>query len=192
MKHLLAAALVVSGGAAQAGGPVVVADDPAVEAPAAMAADFDWTGLYVGLSVANGSFSDGFTDFDTSGYGLQAGYLRDFGKWVVGGELSYSTGDYGDLAPDSDWDATRLKVIGGYGAGRLMPYAFVGATNYNVNQSTPYSDTMANYGIGARYAFGASGKFVAGLEYMVEKKNSFDDNFDLDNRELALRLDYRF
>lgn len=192
MKYILAAALVVSGGIAQAGGPVVVADDPVVEAPAAMAADFDWTGFYAGLSVVNGDFSDGGGDFDTSGYGVQAGYLRDFGKWVVGGELSYAKGDYGDLAPGSDWDATRLKLIGGYGAGRLMPYAFVGATSYNVNQTTPFSDTMANYGIGARYAFGASGKVVAGLEYMVERKDGFDDNFDLDNKELALRLDYRF
>ncbi|WP_374427321.1 outer membrane beta-barrel protein [Tabrizicola sp.] len=192
MKHVLAAAFVFSAGVAQAGGPVVVADDPVVEAPAEMASDFDWTGVYAGVSVVSGSFSDGFTDYDTSGYGLQAGYLRDFGKWVIGGELSYSKGDYGDLAPASDWDATRLKLIGGYGAGRLMPYAFVGATKYNVNQATPYSDTMANYGIGARYAFGASGKVVVGLEYMVENKTAFDDNFDLDNREVALRLDYRF
>lgn len=192
MKFVLAAALVLSAGAAQAGGPVVVADDPAVEAPAAMAADFDWTGFYAGLSAVNGSFSDGSADFDTSGFGLQAGYLRDFGKVVLGAELSYSKGDYGDLAPDSDWDATRVKVIGGYGAGRLMPYAFVGATSYHVNQATPFSDTMANYGIGARYAFGATGKFVAGLEYMIEKKDGFDDNFDLDNKEVSLRLDYRF
>lgn len=192
MKYVLAAAFVFSAGVAQAGGPVVLADDPVVEAPAEMASDFDWTGVYAGVSVVSGSFSDGFTDYDTSGYGLQAGYLRDFGKWVIGGELSYSKGDYGDLAPASDWDATRLKLIGGYGAGRLMPYAFVGATKYNVNQATPYSDTMANYGIGARYAFGASGKVVVGLEYMVENKTAFDDNFDLDNREVALRLDYRF
>lgn len=192
MRIVLAAALLVSAGAAQAGGPVVVADDPVVDAPAAAAADFDWTGFYVGLSATNGDFSDGGTDYDTSGYGLQAGYLRDLGKIVVGAELSYAKGDYGDLAPTADWDATRLKVIGGYGAGRLMPYVFVGATSYHVNQATPFSDTMANYGIGARYAFGASGKFVAGLEYLVEKKDNFDNNFDLDNKELSLRLDYRF
>lgn len=111
---------------------------------------------------------------------------------VIGGELSYSKGDYGDLAPDSDWDATRLKLIGGYDAGRLLPYAFVGMTKYNVNQSVPFSDTMANYGIGARVALGQGGRFVAGMEYLIEKKNNFDNNFDLDNRELALRLDYRF
>ena len=192
MKYVLAAAFVLSAGVAQAGGPVVVADDPVVEAPAAMATGFDWTGVYAGVSVVNGSFSDGIGDFDTSGYGLQAGYLRDFGKWVIGGELSYSKGDYGDLAPASDWDATRLKLIGGYDEGRLMPYAFVGATRYNVNQATPFSDTMANYGIGARYAFGANGKVVVGLEYMVENKSGFDDSFDLDNREVALRVDYRF
>ena len=83
-------------------------------------------------------------------------------------------------------------MIGGYDAGRFLPYAFVGMTKYNVNQSTPFSDTMANYGIGARVALGQNGKFVAGLEYLIEKKSNFDNNFDLDNKELALRLDYRF
>lgn len=193
MRILLAAALLLSAGAAQAGGPVTVADDPVVAAPTEAVADFDWTGFYVGLSATSGNFSDGgATDYDTSGYGIQAGYLRDLGKIVVGAELSYAKGDYGNLAPASDWDATRLKLIGGYGAGRLMPYLFVGATSYNVNQATPFSDTMANYGIGARYAFGPSGKFVAGLEYLVESKSNFDNNFNLDNKELSLRLDYRF
>lgn len=192
MRNVLIAALMLSASAAQAGGPVTVADDPVVAAPAEAMTDFDWTGFYAGLSVISGSVNDSLADYNTSGYGLQAGYLRDLGKIVIGAELSYSKGDYGSALPNSDWDATRLKVIGGYGAGRLMPYVFVGATKYNVNQAAAFSDTMANYGIGARYAFGASGKFVAGLEYLVEKKNNFDNGFDLDNKELSLRLDYRF
>ncbi|MFN4194119.1 MAG: hypothetical protein ACK4FR_14400, partial [Tabrizicola sp.] len=83
--------------------------------------------------------------------------------------------------------------IGGYDAGRFLPYAFVGMTRYDVNQATPFSDTMANYGIGARLALGQGGKFVAGLEYLVENKDNFDGTgFRLENREVALRLDYRF
>lgn len=36
-------------------------------------------------------------------------------------------------------------------------------TKYDVNQTDAYSDTMANYGVGARIAFGQDGRFVAGL-----------------------------
>jgi outer membrane immunogenic protein len=63
MRTGLAAALIAASGAAQAGGPFVVADDPAVDAPAA--AGFDWTGLYAGLSMTNGSFDNGTLDYDT-------------------------------------------------------------------------------------------------------------------------------
>ncbi len=174
-----------------AGGPVEPITEP-VPAAEPVAPAFDWTGFYVGVSAVSGEFNDGLFDFDTSGIGIQAGYLRDLGRFVVGGELAYSSGDYGDLAPDSDWDATRVKLIGGLDAGRFLPYVFLGLTDYNVNQATPFSDTMTNYGIGARYALGSEGKFVVGLEYLVESQDDFDDTFDADNKEVALRMDYRF
>jgi outer membrane immunogenic protein len=191
MRTVLAIALIVASGAAQAGGPVVVADDPAVVAPAAPAG-YDWTGFYVGLSAISGTFSDdgGVTSDGTSGYGLQAGYLRDFGNWVVGGELAYAKGDY-DAFPASDWTSTRLKLIGGYGAGRLMPYGFVGLSNYDIDQATPFSDTVTIYGLGAKLA--VTPKIAVGLEYLVENKSNFDNaGFDMENSEFALRLDYRF
>ncbi|HOZ33652.1 MAG TPA: outer membrane beta-barrel protein [Tabrizicola sp.] len=177
---------------ALAGGLVPPVEDPPVEIAADPAPSFSWTGFYAGISAISGDFSDGSADLSTGGFGVQLGYLRDLGALVVGGELAYSKGDYGSGAPGSDWNATRLKLIGGYDAGRFLPYVFVGMTSYDVNQSSPFSDTMANYGLGARYALGASGKVVVGLEYLVESKTNFDNNFDLDNREIALRLDYRF
>jgi outer membrane immunogenic protein len=191
MKTVLAVALMVAAGAAQAGGPVVVADDPAVVAPAAPTG-YDWTGFYVGLSAISGTFSDdgGATSDGTSGYGLQAGYLRDLGTWVIGGELAYAKGDY-DAFPLNDWTSTRLKLIGGYGAGRVMPYGFVGLSNYDVNGATQFSDTVTIYGIGTKFA--VSPKIAVGLEYLVENKTNFDNaGFDMENSELSLRLDYRF
>lgn len=190
MKYVLAAVLMVSAGAAQAGGPVVVAEDPVVAAPAAPA-NYDWTGFYVGLSAISGRFSDngGLTSDGTGGYGLQAGYLHDFGNFVLGGELAYAKGDY-DAFPDSDWTSTRLKLIGGYGAGRLMPYGFVGMSKYDVDQAVPFSDTVTIYGLGAKYA--VTPKIAVGLEYLVENKSNFDNNFDMENSEISLRVDYRF
>jgi hypothetical protein len=64
-------------------------------------------------------------------------------------------------------------------------------TSHDVNQNSPFSETMANSGLGARYALGAKGNFVGGLEHLAESKDDFDSNFDLDNKEIASRLDYR-
>jgi opacity protein-like surface antigen len=186
----LATALLVSAGAAQAGGPVEVAPEPVIAA--APAPSSDWTGFYIGLSAISGTFSDngGVTSDGTSGYGLQAGYLRDLGTFVVGGELAYAKGDY-DAFPANDWASTRLKLIGGYDAGRLLPYGFVGLSNYDVRGASSFSDTVPIYGLGAKLA--VTPKIAVGVEYLVENKNNFDNaGFDLENSEVALRLDYRF
>jgi outer membrane immunogenic protein len=192
MRNVLIATLMLSAGAAQAGGPVVVADDPVVVAPAEAAVDYDWTGFYVGLSAITGTFSDngGLTSGGTSGYGLQAGYLRDLGKFVIGGELAYAQGDY-DAFPLNDWTSTRLKLIGGFDAGRVLPYAFVGMSKYDVAGVSQYSDNVTIYGLGAKFA--VSPKIAVGLEYLVENKSNFDNTgADMENSDLSLRLDYRF
>lgn len=169
--------------------------EPAPEVPVAPAVQpapsFDWSGFYAGLSVTDGSVSDG-DDFNTSGFGVQAGYLYDLGTFVVGGELAYSNADIEDEV--SDITATRLKLLGGYDAGRFLPYAFVGLSDVEVSDgATSFSDTVTNYGLGGRFALGADGRFVAGLEYIVEDKNNFaDSGFDLDRDEISLRFDYRF
>lgn len=176
---------------AVAGGPVEVVMEPAPMV-AAPAPDFDWTGFYVGLGLTSGNVQGGGPEFDKSGYSAQVGYLRDLGTFVVGGELQYSDADVDDI--DNSVSSSRLKLIGGYDAGRFMPYAFVGISDTEVSSGlASVSDTTTNYGIGARFALGASGKFIAGLEYIVEDKNNFGDTgFDLDNSEVGLRIDYKF
>jgi predicted porin len=173
-----------------AGGPVTTEPEPTVAVSAATPG-FDWTGLYAGLSLSKGTASDG-TEFDTSGFGLQVGYLRDFGAAVLGGELAYSSADLDDVP--TSVDATRVKLIGGYGAGRFLPYAFVGLSDIKIRSGgVSFSDTATNYGIGARYAFGTDGRFVAGLEYIVEDKDNFGGTGDdIDFDAVSLRLDYRF
>lgn len=178
---------------AVAGGPVEVAMEPAPMA-VAPAPDFDWTGFYVGLGLTSGKVTGGGPEFDTSGYSAQVGYLRDLGTFVVGGELQYSDADVDIEVGENTVASTRLKLIGGYDAGRFLPYAFVGLSNIDVKSAgTPFSDSTTNYGIGARFAMGAEGKFVAGLEYLVEDKSDFDNSgSDLDRSEAGLRFDYKF
>lgn len=189
----LMVAVLCAAGPVQAGGPVVSISEPAVEPAATVMAERNWTGFYVGVSAVSGTFNNGLSDFGTSGFGVQAGYLRDLGSFVVGGELAYSRGDFGNDAPTADWDAMRLKLIGGYDAGRFLPYAFVGMTRFDVNQSPTFSDTMPNYGVGVRLALGSSSKIALGLEYLVESKDNFGNSgSDVKYDELSLRLDYRF
>jgi outer membrane immunogenic protein len=194
MKHsVLVVIAMVTAGQAFAGGM----SEPVAEAPIAVAVEpmptFSWDGFYAGVSANSGSIDDSANDFDTSGFGLQIGYLRDLGTFVVGGELAYSDADVDDTA-DGSVTSTRAKLIGGYDAGRFLPYLFVGLSDLEISNATSsVSDTVTNYGLGGRYAFGAEGKFVAGLEYIVEDKDDFKDSgFDLEHDELSLRLDYRF
>ena len=177
---------------AVAGGPVETVTEP-VPMAAAPAPDFDWTGFYAGLSIGRGSASDdgGLTETDTDPVGFQIGYLRDLGTVVVGGELAYVQGGYDDF-PTQEWDSTRLKLLGGYDAGRFLPYAFLGLSEYDVDNGF-LSDTVTIYGLGARYAAGANGRLVLGLEYLVENADNFDNSgFDLESNDLSLRVDFRF
>ena len=106
------------------------------------------------------------------------------------------TGFYAGVSAVSgtfDWAAIRLKLIGGYDAGRFLPYAFVGMTRFDVDQGVTFTDTMPNYGLGVRVALGSSGKIALGLEYLVESKDNFDNSgSDVKYDELSLRLDYHF
>ena len=108
----------------------------------------------------------------------------------MGGELAYAKGDY-DAFPANGWTSTRLKLIGGYGAGRVMPYGFVGLSNDDISGTASYSDTVTIDGLGAKVA--VAPKIAVGLEYLVENKDNDDGTgFRIENSELALRLDYRF
>lgn len=194
MRLVLFAAASALAAPAFAGGPVVTASEPVVEAAAAPSDAFNWTGVYLGVNITNGSIDDGTITADPSGYGVQVGYLRDFGALVAGAELSYSQGDLGGAFSAFDFTATRLKLVGGYDAGRFMPYAFVGTTRYKVSLGpNSNSDSMPSYGIGARVALGASGKLRLGAEYLIEETSDFGiSGAKLDGRELSLRMEYRF
>lgn len=192
MKGFLLVGLAIAiGSQAIAGGVGAPETEAPVTAVAGAEPGMDWTGFYLGASLASGRFSDdgGVTSDGTDGFGVQAGYLRDLGTVVVGGELAYAKGDY-DAFADLDWTSTRLKLIGGYDAGRLLPYGFVGISRYEIRPVNPNSDTVGIFGLGAKFA--ATPRVSVGLEYLVEDKQDYDDDFDLENRELSLRLDYRF
>ncbi len=189
----VAIAAVLAAGAANAGGfvaPVVeTAPAPVVVAP--VVADSNWTGFYAGLQYGQGDAKlefDGESDsVDFDAYGLHAGYNRDFGQFVLGGELDYNNLD---LDEGGSADLWRLRGRAGYDAGRFMPYVSLGAAR--ISGDDDLSETGVTYGIGAD--FKVTERFVVGAEYTRQDfKDVADvDNLDLDTDMVQLRASFRF
>ena len=194
MKRMIAAAILLgTAGQASAGGPVEPAPEPTVVVAEEPTPSFDWTGVYAGLSFGAGSFSDdgGVTTTSSDPLGIHLGYLHQFGSFVAGIEAAYAQGGLEDF-PGVEWTSTRVKLIGGYAVGRFLPYAFIGGSRYAIDLP-PMSDTTMIYGLGGKFAFGAQGRVAIGLEYLVEDKDDYaSTGEDLRNREVSIRLEYRF
>ena len=178
---------------ALAGGPTTVQPEPAPTPAPAAVADFDWTGFYVGAFTGG----NGVVNYGSPGHyspaGVHAGYLRDFGKLVVGGELAYMKGNP-DGIDGLDLVSTRAKLIGGLSLGKFMPYAFAGVSHFafDYDTSSP-DDNFTLHGVGARLALGASGRHVIGIEYSVEKDNDFNGfGAPAEITETSIRYDFRF
>lgn len=105
----------------------------------------DWTGFYAGAQYGKGSFElsgNGVSaDEDMDAYGLHGGYLRDFGKFVLGGELDYNKLDIDNV--DDKGDLTRLRARAGYDMGRFMPYVTLGV-GQAVSRWTAKATTFGN------------------------------------------------
>jgi hypothetical protein len=180
---------------------IAAAGQVAAQSAESNASNISWDGYYLGLAVTSGdvTFSAGpdSEEYGTQGFGLQFGFLRDAGAFVWGGEFAYVGADFDDLS-ELSINSARLKAIGGYNAGRFLPYAFVGLSNVEASVETALgevaeNETTMNYGLGGRVAMGPEGKVVAGLEYLVEEVDDFGGTgFDIDNNDLSLRFDFRF
>jgi outer membrane immunogenic protein len=167
--------------------PVVVA------APVVMTND--WSGFYAGAQV-------GFGDVEFSGdaipsasedltsYGVQAGYLYDLGKFVVGGEVAYANLDLDET--DSDAYALRAGVIAGYDAGRFLPYLTAGYANLNIDDgAADVNDGGYYYGAGVDYA--VTSNVRVGVEYLEHEFDNFDDSGnDIKASTTSLKVSYVF
>ncbi|WP_420587023.1 outer membrane protein [Ruegeria sp.] len=150
----------------------------------------DWTGVY-------GGFSFGYTDADgpngSSGddfsFGPHIGYDRDFGNFVLGGELEYNRLSLNLGQGEGSLDSmTRLKFRGGYDFGSALGYVVVGAARVD---SSVDNDTAAVYGIGVAYP--VTDNFIISGEAL---RQDFDDvtrtDGGLDSNVFNLRTTFRF
>ena len=218
-----AVAAVLATTAATAGGYAapIIAVEPVAAAPILQPMR-DWTGFYAGLQFGRvgmegkpgcdkwenpknnlGKLSS-LCSLDESGaqYGVHIGYLRDFGRIVVGAELSYDKfkvknidlwGD-GVVFPDANGDMLRAKLLAGYDAGRFLPYATAGVAKATLDfvdiDNYPHSgkDTAFGYGVGMKFM--VSERFLMGVDWMTHEFDTTNGKADIDT--LSLSASYRF
>lgn len=156
-----------------------------VVAPAPVIAPVsDWTGFYVGGQLSFGRIHS--DDFEEEGEGrlngVHAGYLRDFGRIVVGAELEH---DWGNIAlEDLDVDVDRVlraKLRVGYDAGRVLPYLTGGYARASLSGAFDEDVDGYFYGLGVEYR--VTERFSTGVEIM---RHTFDD---IDGTDISANVD---
>ena len=184
-------------------------DEPVVEVapaapPAPVVATRDWTGFYLGAqgTLIDGTISDPvgpLFEFDGAMYGLHAGYLYDFGRFVAGAEVDVDFGDLdvnviggGPTGITLD-SVARLKLKGGYDLGNTLIYATAGWATAQTSPSAAVGDTDGYfYGIGA--TFGITQNITASGEILQHEFDGFDldPTLDTEATTFSLRVSYNF
>jgi len=196
---------------ALAGGLNAPAPELFVAAPApviARAFGSDWTGAYVGLRLGYGDTgSSGDVDgngvidavdnalLDASGAvgGITAGYMYDFGSYVLGAELGLNATDIDFDAGNGSVDTLHtLKLKAGYDAGRTLIFGTLGAAYSDGSfGGVAYDDTGYVIGAGVEYLLTDSLSIGGELNY-----HRFDDvdgtGVDLDMTTISATMNYRF
>ncbi len=190
--QLMATAVTVVGlsGPGFAGGLQTAPVEPIVESAGPIASyGGDWTGGYAGLGFGNLNVdATGAADGDDVSYGVHAGYDHDFGQFVLGGEIEYDATDL-DLGGAATVDSVaRLKLRGGYDAGRTMLYVTGGVAEVD---SSIGSETGRFGGVGLTYQ--VNDRFYVGGELLGHRfENIGGSGVDADATSLSVRGGVRF
>lgn len=200
MKTLTTLALILGAAlpvAAQAGGLDQAVVEPVIIQPVApvyVAPNGDWTGAYAGASLGFGTFTaTGEPDGNEGIAGLNLGYRKDFGKIVLGGELSYSKNDIGAKAGENQINtSSAAKLMLGADMGRTLVYVSGGASQAEVQLSGGTATDMGYFGgLGVDYAL--TDAWTVGGEVIASRYNDFDNSgIDIKDTTLNFKVGYRF
>lgn len=170
-----------------AGGLTPPVAEPVIATPVAPVAVGDWTGFYAGLQYGQGKLEivDG-ASFAFDAYGAHAGYLRDFGQFVVGAEIDYNELDAGALG-GSSIDMLRLRARVGYDMGDFLPYATIGMAQISAGDET---ETGMSYGIGGE--FKVTERISLGAEFSWNDFELVGAPEDTSFDTIQVRASYRF
>ena len=205
MKFAVLSLAVLGAAPAFAGGPVVVADEAIVSAPAPVAMQKpsgDWGGLYAGGQLGYGSVDgdgviDNALDFGGDGWlgGAHVGDRMDWGTFVTGAELAYDLTniDVGGVDASGSFDnMASLKLTGGIDMGQWLAYGAIGMSRIGADFGGTLSgdDTLDGRfaGLGAEYAL--SDKMSVGGEVLQHKFDNADADFDMTT--VQAKVNFRF
>ncbi|MGR3496719.1 outer membrane protein [Citreimonas sp.] len=188
---ILSSTMIVTAGAAFAGSPTPTMPEPAPMQPPVVVQQpmgTDWTGAYAGLSFGSARV-DAADDEETSGmYGVHAGYDYDFGSFVLGGELEYSSLNDLEVGGADVDSVTRLKLRAGADLGQFMVYGTAGAARVDTSIG---EETGPVGGLGVEYM--ATDNLTIGAEYLAHRFEDIDDtDVDADADTISLRGSFRF
>lgn len=181
-----------------AGGPVAVADEPAIVPVAEpyVAPGLDWSGAYVGAQLGYGNVDSngaGLNGNDWFG-GVHAGYRWDLGTWVAGTELSYDATNIGlgAVAGNELSDVLALKLQAGREIGNSLVYGTLGAAQAKATVgAASLRDTGLVYGVGFDYA--VSDRWTVGGEVSQHRFSNFDGTTtDFDATTVKAKVGLRF
>lgn len=155
----------------------------------------EWTGFYAGGQLGYGDVVSTGKALEGNGAigGVHAGYNRDFGKLVLGGELDYDLGnvDLSNGAGTLD-SVARLKLRAGADLGRVLVYGTAGLAmaNATVGKTSRSGDGYFG-GLGADYAL--SDKWSVGGEVLLHRFDNFDGTgVNLNATTATARASFRF
>lgn len=202
-KTILAVALACGcAGSALAGGYAAPVASPEPIVAAIAEAGNDWTGFYAGGQIGGAELQQSFPGADLHlglegrHYGVHAGYLRDYGQFVAGAELSYDKLNDFEYFEGSDFDGNliRAKLLAGYDAGRFLPYAAVSFARLELDDSFgSLDDSGFGFGLGAKFL--ATPRLMLGIEWMTSEFEFEDgemDSADIDLNTVSVSASYRF
>lgn len=194
MKRMMmaASALAMTTGAAFAGGYTPTVTDAPVPAPAVVpVVANDWTGGYVGAQLGYGKPDEALTTDGAFG-GVHAGYIQDYGRYAIGGEVAYNGADMDSDAAGKVKDFTDVKLIAGVPYGKWLPYGTIGASYVRADiNGDSKSDTLPMVGVGVKYQL--NDQWLLGAEAAYRKGNGFDGTGeDLNLPTIGANVAFRF
>ena len=130
--------------------------------------DKDWTGPYGGVQLGYGDLDgdSGLGDADGLIGGAHLGYDRDFGDWVVGGEVDFDITDINAAGGDID-RIGRAKLRIGRDLGNSLVYATGGPA------FADGSGSETGWVIGGGYAFALTNGARIGAEVLHHEFEDF-------------------
>lgn len=149
----------------------------------------DWTGIYLGFSVAKSDFhGPGGLVGDRSTYGFHLGYDRDFGTVVLGSEYEIDNGwlEFGGGAYVERIE--RVKLRAGYDFGSVLAYAVLGGARADTSAGDDFGWVA---GLGLAHAPDENVSLSA--EYLHHEFDDYNNSgVDADADLISLRASWRF